>query len=269
MECPIRSTAIAILGVTLITTSAQAATTTWVGTADYGMETVGPFDSYDFGVGVILLEAAPGSGSPTAPSVNDVFNGYLQTFVAGHSLGLTGVSAPNLNTSGSGSGYELTLRADFQEEITNVTATNVDFNILGGNAEIYLDALPDYSFSGDSGFDNGSAILSGSIIGGAGTVFGGVLGVTSIDVAITSFDTNVFDPDTIVAGSSVFTLQLTDGNNNFADVTSVQGNSVDEGDFILSADGNLRLAAVPAPAAVWLLGSGLLGLMALARRRHG
>jgi hypothetical protein len=95
------------------------------------------------------------------------------------------------------------------------------------------------------------------------------LGVTSIDVAITSFDTNVFDPDTIVAGSSVFTLQLTDGNNNFADVTSVQGNSLDEGDFILSADGNLRLAAVPAPAAVWLLGSGLLGLMALARRRHG
>ncbi|HEY9150237.1 MAG TPA: flocculation-associated PEP-CTERM protein PepA [Gammaproteobacteria bacterium] len=258
---------LAILGAALISASAQAATT-WVGTANYGVETVGPFDSYDFGVGVILLEAFSGTGGPTNPAAGDVFNGYLQSYVSGHSLGLTGVSASNLNITGSGTGYELTLRANFQETITNVTGTSVDFTIDSGSAEVYLDGSPDYSFVGDSGFSDGTAILNGSIVGGSGTVFGGVLGVTSIDVLITGYDTSVFHPDTIIAGSSVFTLQLTDGNNQFSGVSSVQGNSVDSGDFLLSADGNLTLAAVPVPAAVWLFGTGLLGLLGMARRRH-
>ncbi|MFN2338990.1 MAG: flocculation-associated PEP-CTERM protein PepA [Gammaproteobacteria bacterium] len=259
--------ALVVLGMTLISASAQAATT-WVGTANYGVETVGPFDSYDFGVGVVLLEAFSGTGGPTNPAEGDVYNGYLQSYVSGHSLELMGVDAPNLKITGSGVGYELTLRADFKETITNVTGSNVDFTIDSGSAEIYLDLSPDYSFGGDTGFADGTAILNGSIIGGSGTVFNKELGVTSIDVMITGYDSGVFDPDTIIAGRSVFTLQLTDGSNQFSGVTSVQGNSVDQGDFLLSADGNLTLAAVPVPAAVWLFGTGLLGLLGMARRRH-
>lgn len=256
----------AVLGATLISLSAQAATT-WQGTADYGVETVGPFDSYDFGVGVALLEAAPGSGSPASPSVGDIYNGYLQTFVTGHSLELAGVAAPNLNITGEGAGYELTVRADFQETITNVTATTVDFTIDSGTAEIYLDGTANYDFNTDSGFSDGDAILNASIVGGSGTVFGGRLGVTSIDVMVTGYDSSIFSPETILGGSSVFTLQLADGAADFSGVTSVQGNSVDMGDFLVSVDGNLTVTAVPVPAAVWLLGSGLIGLVGIARRR--
>ena len=256
----------AVLGATLISLSAQAATT-WEGTADYGVETVGPFDGYDFGVGLVLLKAAPGSGSPTSPSVGDIYNGYLQTFVTGHSLGFAGVTAPNLNITGEGAGYELTMRADFQEEITNVTESNVDFIITGGTAEIYLDGSPNYNFLTDSGFTDGNAILNASIVGGSGTVFGGRLGVTSIDVMVTGYDSNVFSPATILGGSSVFTLQLTDGTTDFSGITSIQGNSVDMGDFLVSVDGNLTLSEIPVPAAVWLFGSGLLGLVGMARRR--
>lgn len=262
------SKTLAVLGVALINVPAQAATT-WVGTANYGVETVGDFDSYDFGVGVVLLEASTGSGTPSNPSVNDVYNGYLQTYVSGHSLGGTGV-ADSLNATGTGTGYELTLRANFQETITNVTGSNVDFTVDSGSVQMYLDLNPNYSFVGDTGFDDGGTpILAGNIIGGSGTFFDGRLGVTSIDIEITGYDYGVFEPDTIIAGSSVFTLQLVDGVTDFGDPSSVHGQSVDfnAGDILLSADGNLSLQAVPVPAAVWLFGTGLLGLLGMARRR--
>jgi hypothetical protein len=39
------------------------------------------------------------------------------------------------------------------------------------------------------------------------------------------------------------------------------------GPMVLSSTGNLAVSAVPLPAAVWLFGSGLLGLVGIGRRR--
>ncbi len=52
-------------------------------------------------------------------------------------------------------------------------------------------------------------------------------------------------------------------------VTNVQYRTASTVDFAwtLNADGSLNYAAVPIPAAAWLFGSGLLGLIGIARRR--
>lgn len=46
------------------------------------------------------------------------------------------------------------------------------------------------------------------------------------------------------------------------------GDTVWQLEGIATLDGNVTLGAVPVPAAVWLFGSGLLGLVGVARRKH-
>jgi hypothetical protein len=247
----------------------------WVGTADYSAgangdgaagEVVGPFDAYDAGPGVALTKGAVTAG------VNDVVTGYYQSYITAHTRNSATVSAPNLETSGSGTGYELTVAAIFQETITDISGSTVSFDMTGGNVDLYLDADPDYDFANDTGFDDTGAIISGSIVGGGGTFttgssfsFGGAL----IEIQVTSFDPAVFDPDTIVAGTSVFTLQITPNNADFlSSITSVQTHGYDpNNDLLVVADGNLDLAAVPEPVSMLLVGSAIVGLVMVRRRR--
>ena len=257
---------------------ANAAPIPWVGTADYSVgangvvsgDTVTDFHSYDIGPGAALLHNNAVGGSVLAPTVGDIIQGYTQSYISGHlDIGGTGVVSPNLNQTGSGGGYELTLRADFQDQITSASPSAIGFDVISGSWEIYLDGTPDYSFSGDSGFTDGAAILAGTILQGAGTanIFDGsaVFGVSTLDLLVTSFDASIFDPDTIQAGSSVFTLQL--GLGSPVNFNSVQGHTASTGDLMLTADGNVEINAVPIPPTVWLIGSGLLGLVGIARRK--
>jgi len=265
----------------LWTTSANAVSLVpWVGSADYTAagatdgdeDVVGPFDTYDFGMGAAVIDGALGS-----ISAGDQLTGSYQSYVTSHELNSTGggtADAQNLNSTGSGSGYELTIAADFTETVTSVINGNVTFNITGGSANLWFDTTPDFDFNNDTGFSATNAILTGTIVGGSGTLIsGGLFGVTSIDIVVDSYDANVFSPDNIVAGNSVFTLQITNPTNAaFLDgirngAKSVNGNTVDIDDLLLAADGNLALQAVPIPAAVWLFASGLLGLVGMAKRR--
>ena len=265
----------------LCTSAADAALIPWVGTADYTASTsatgdedvVGPFDTYDFGMGAAVIDGATGSISE-----GDILTGSYQSYVTSHELNSTGggtAAAPNLNSTGSGGGYELTIAADFTEVITLVSGSTVEFDITGGSANLWFDTTPDFDFNTDTGFTSDDAILTGSIIGGSGTLIsGGLFGVTSIDIQVDSFDASIFDPDTIVAGNSVFTLQITNPTNaaflngiqNGAN--SVNGNTIGADDLLVAADGNLALQAIPVPPAVWLFGSGLLGLVGVARRKQ-
>lgn len=245
----------------------------WVGTADYTAapgstgdeDVVGPFTTYDAGVGVVLLEVASSSSSVTN------YNGFYQSYITGHE-DLTGlVPAPGLNTT-----YQLTLVANFTESVQNNGTITVN---SGGTFALYLDTDTSlsraYSFSGDSGFTDGDAILTGTITGGAGTAtnFGSmVFGATTIDVQVDSFNAAVFEPDTITNAGGIFTLQL---NSPFTSpflstVTSVQGNPVNAlaGDLLFAADGNVALAVPEAETyAMMLAGLGLVGFMAR-RRAH-
>ncbi len=243
----------------------------WQGTADYTQgpgatgdeDVVGPFDTYDFGPGAILLG---GLGGPL--SVGNTFDNYYQSYVDGHSLSGPGAVSPSLNITGAGSGYELTVASNFQTEITSV-GFSTSFILTGGTIDLYFDTTPDYSFTGDSGFTNGGAVISGTVVGGAGTTIYGMLGVTSIDFQVNSFNSNVFEPDTIDTGSSVYTLQLwTPADFKFiSSVTSVQGHTKGAHDVLMVADGNMSFTAVPEPTSLLLIGTGILGLVALRRQR--
>jgi len=269
-----------LLGVLLVPVAAIAAPIPWVGTADYSAgpfgdladgDLVGPFDAYDAGPGVALTL---GVGSAT---VGSTLNGYFQSYVTAHTRNSVAVAAPNLNTQGAasaGAGYELTVAANFTEEVTAINGGQSDFKITGGHFDLFLDKSPDYSFGGDSGFTNDGSILTGTIVGGGGNFttfpffsFGGAL----IDIRVDGFDTAVFEPDTIQTGTSVFTLQITPNNANFlAGVSSVLGHPYTaSSDLLVVADSNLDLYAVPEPLSLLLVGSVGAGLLVLRRRQRG
>ncbi len=247
-----------------------SASTAWVGSADYAAGpngiasggTVSNFNGYDFGPGALLL-----SGSLTAGST---VTGYFQTYVTGQlAADGSGVSAPGLNTTGAGSGYQLTLAGTFTESVDSISGGQTNFTLTGGHANLYL-GTPSYNFSTDSGFTNGKSILSATISGGSGlfsSTFG--YGVTKLDVSVDSYDHSIFSPDTIAGGTSTFTMQAPgSGFTSFlGSIGSVQGHST-SGGLLLSADGNLSLTAVPVPPALWLFGSGLVGLVGFAARRR-
>lgn len=228
---------------------------------------MGSFSTYDLAAdSPVLIEGINGS-NPFAPNVGNEFQGYYQSFVSRHQLGNIGISNPNLNTTGVGSGYELTVTANFKEKITGVIGSTFTFDVTSGNATFYFDTTPDYNFSTDAGFDNGSAILTGTILNGSGVLLNGIFGVTKLNVRIDSYNTTVFEPDTIVAGSSIFSLEL-DPTGSPSNISSVLGHTYDAGtDVLLMADGNFALAVPEASNyMMMLMGIGMVGFMAMRRR---
>jgi hypothetical protein len=251
--------------------SASALTVPWVGTADYTTvvgaadgDVVGPFDSYDFSNGgVVLIEPDVVTGSGF--QVGDTYRGYYQSYVTQHTLSGATASSSKLNAN-----YELTVAAAFTQQVTAIDAFgNATFAVTGGSAGLFLDSngATLHDFSTDSGFSDGTAILNGTVSGGGGTFFSGAgFGVTGIDLTIGAFDYNaaVFDPDTIAGANSIFTLRI-NPNGVTSGVTSVQGNAVNSGDLLLEADGNLNLVAVPLPPAALLLASAFIPLLGISR----
>lgn len=256
-----------------------AATVPWVGTADYTAapgasgdeDTVVNFSSYDFSNGGVVLIKPNVVATNGQYNVGDTFTGYYQTYVANHTLSGVTVASPNLNTTGSGSGYELTLAAVFTEQVVSVDALgNATFAITGGNANLYFDTNPDYSFVSDSGFTNGTSILNGSITGGSGSFISNAgIGVTAINLNIGNlgYDHNIYTPNTISGGDGIFTLQI-NPTGVTSTVSSVNGQTVALGDTLLQADGNLNLSTVPIPTAIWLLSPAVIGILVLTRRKH-
>ncbi len=160
--------------------------------------------------------------------------------------------------------------ADFKETLDASTNT---FSITGGSFAIDLDNAVDRSFNGDSGFAVGDKIFWGDVTSGSGTttsLFGMVFGATDLNIVIKGYDTNAYNPDTIMDAGGIFTLRL--GNPYDAgflgSIKSVQGHLVDETDLKFAADGYLARAAPEAETyAMMLAGLGRVGFMARCRAR--
>lgn len=240
----------------------------WVGTADYTQapsssntpvpeDKVGPFDTYDFARGVVLVE------DTTATTGKDTYNGYYQSYVTNHQLGGAVVSASGLNKN-----YEVTVTAWFTETANSDGTT---FDLTDGGVKLWFDTTPDYNFNADSGFANDDIILEGTIISGTGALFNvgsRSVGFTDLTVRVDSYNTAVFEPDTIASGSSIFTLRLNDSSDAaFLDpITSVMGHAYDGTDVKLAADGYLVLQVPEAKTyAMMLAGLGLIGFTVMRR----
>ena len=244
----------------------------WIGSADYTAapsstsdeESVGPFSTYDFGTGVVLLEKTGSSGSDT------YYDGFYQSFVTKHELFGVPVSAPLLDDK-----YELTAQASFKETVTALNATTSDIVVTGGTFKLYFDTTPDRNFNTDLGFMGDDILLSGTILSGLGSAkssFGSkVYGSTDLIIRIDTYNHDVFSPDTIVEGESIFTLRLNNPNDApfLTPITSVMEHSYDAGagDLKFAADGNIALA-VP-EAETWAMMLAGLGLVGLQLRRKG
>lgn len=258
-----------LMALGLAVASPAMASVTWSGTADYKLagdalgvdeDVVGSFDTYKFGNGVALIRQTGASS----------LVGYYQTMVVQHqdTVNFSAPGAPNLNTSGSlgtGTGYEITATATFTATFQD-QGTRRFFDITGGSVALYFDTTPDYNFSTDTGFTNGSPLLWGTIAAGGGGSIDGIRGAGYNDLdlifsgGLNGFDNAVFNPGNIGGGTANFTIKAASAAGGTS-ISSVFNNARTPTDGIFSASGELHLTAVPLPTAAWLFGSGLIGLV--------
>lgn len=261
-----------VMGLALAASISSAQAIEYVGTADYTKGTgaagdedvVGPFNTYDFGTGAVLLKGTGMSGSTAS------FNGTYQSYVTKHELSGIPVDAPNLDST-----YELTAIANFTQDVTQLSPTVSQVNVTGGTFKLYRDTTPDRSYTGDSGFTDGDVILSGTVLSGSGsasTMGGMIFGVNDLSIRIDTYNTEIYNPDTIAGGEGIFTLRLGSSSDTtfLAGINSVGGNLVTPNDLKFAADGNVVLSAVPEANtyAMLLAGLGLVGYTVSRRKRQ-
>jgi hypothetical protein len=138
--------------------------------------------------------------------------------------------------------------------------TDGDVNFLLGDllgAQLAIFDGSDQSYSGSS-----LGVLIGDIVGFAGPNGSGDFIATNTTSALSL----------TLTGSSNFILGLNDGSGWIADsaVVALGANSYSitfgTGANVIEVDVQV-VSAIPVPAAVWLFGSGLLGLVGIARRK--
>jgi hypothetical protein len=252
----------------------------WVGSANYlaapnaqnDEALVGPFDSYDFGAGIGLIKP------DGQMAVGQTFSGWFQTWVGSHVLNGSGITVPQLNTSGSGTGFELTVVSQFTGTYTSLVSGGMGFTIDSGLASMMFDSNPNYHFGLDQGFSDGNAIFTGSITGGSGfvnTAIGYGFEAVSLDMtgSFGLVDANVYSPGNINGANALFSIAAKTPfvntpviNQVLAGNKTVQGNSVINGQ-LFELDGNLQLTAVPLPATAWMFLGGLFGLVGINRKK--
>ncbi len=189
------------------------------------------------------------------------FAAYADTVVAKSGTFVTELSLGNFSSA----------NADVNGAITD---TSVDTTIVGTSAGAYVDLAFSGSVINSLGND-----LKLFFTGGNGhffdlSIFSGEssFGTTSYSLpnpdGYTGFDSTLIPSDGIYALAVDFAdFGVTDGGS--VDMIRVMiGDGYTTDSAALSFVGAYNVAAVPVPAAVWLFGSGLLGLVGVVRRKR-
>jgi hypothetical protein len=156
-----------------------------------------------------------------------------------------------------GSGVDGDGRADTGSSLAAITGLESgSYNSTGGvlNAVFILDDMSTVTLSGAGiNFDGAGLLLASSSIN-----------ISFSNPSAQLFDTTInFAPGYICCGNNGF------DPNSFKDNGAVKWMSLWGSDdpSLIGMDLRVELTAVPIPAAVWLFGSGLLGIVGMARRK--
>lgn len=191
-----------------------------------------------------------------APILKDA---NLNTFLSGGSTYVWGIMAGDNQGTNNAEGtrrYVTTSTVDFTTTVSSLPNSTVgnagSYGNLQGMLQVLNGALPD---------EQGSSIASGGLWGQAGT---------SYTAAPLWFGT-AGPSNQIDLGQAAHLYLITQGSNNPSQLARVYKGI----DITLGLDGTLSSASagpggpeVPLPAAVWLLGSALVGFSGISRRRR-